>query len=552
MDVRDLGDVVPVVGLNGSGKSNLLRALNLFFNDELETGERFALRRDFREPGRKAKLRTAVEVDLDFTVFESLRTEYVEALETLSEGARLTLRKEWTLHPVTREEVVTLWAGEEADLLEEVAPENVPYVTRLLHAVRFRYIPNHVHPSNVLREEEDSIRKLLFDRLGKKGILTDVMVKEIAAGAMELMVPISVAMRRATGDIADVQLATPEDWRELAWAFGLKLRASQTQSFEALVHGSGIQSVLAYEVLHALDTSFAGSFGWRKGAVWAVEEPESFLHARLQGELARSFSTYASDHPLQILLSTHSPAFLGAADEGLVVTLDDGGRSEAAKVLRRELLQVAYSSGAVAYAHPLHTGPPKPLLLVEGESDRSLLNRAFDESDLPNPYEILCLHDFDETMQGGDQIAQWLRYHREALEARPEASPVFVLLDWEARPAIITKINASLAGYPTSRCFSWPEDLVNQDLSRNWVGIERFLSTDFVEELPNEIGLDLSVPASGSSVSWKYSVDKKEFLDHKGRIHDLLETQLDPDDIRPLINALPWLSRQLKDAPPLL
>ena len=111
MAVSDLADVVPIVGLNGSGKSNLLRALNLFFNDELEPGEQFSLRRDFREPGRKAKLRTAIEVDLDFGVFESLRAEYDEALENLAAGELLTLRKEWTLHPVTREEVVTLWAG---------------------------------------------------------------------------------------------------------------------------------------------------------------------------------------------------------------------------------------------------------------------------------------------------------------------------------------------------------------------------------------------------------------------------------------------------------
>lgn len=75
-DLSGFGDVVPLVGLNGSGKSNLLRGLNLFFNDVLEGDEPLDLRRDFREPGRKVKLRTAVEVDLDYEVFDALRKDF--------------------------------------------------------------------------------------------------------------------------------------------------------------------------------------------------------------------------------------------------------------------------------------------------------------------------------------------------------------------------------------------------------------------------------------------------------------------------------------------
>jgi AAA15 family ATPase/GTPase len=35
-NIQGLGDIVPIVGLNGSGKGNLLRALSLFFSGEVE------------------------------------------------------------------------------------------------------------------------------------------------------------------------------------------------------------------------------------------------------------------------------------------------------------------------------------------------------------------------------------------------------------------------------------------------------------------------------------------------------------------------------------
>jgi energy-coupling factor transporter ATP-binding protein EcfA2 len=552
-EVADLTDIVPLVGVNGSGKSNFLRALNLLFTDRVEGNDALDLRRDFREPGRKAKLRVVIEADLDYGVFDALRDEYREALDRLAEGSQaVTLQKEWALHPVTKEQVVTLSAGAVGEPIVPLTPDVVTYATRLLSVIRFRYIPNHVHPSAILRAEEANIRNLLFARLGQSGVLSTRAVAQIANEAAGMMAPIESALKRATGEVGAVELATPKDFRELAWMFGLRLQASQPQAFEALLHGSGVQSVLAYQILHMLDTTFLRSFGWRKGAVWAIEEPESFLHANLQGELEKAFADYASAQPLQIFVTTHLSAFLGAAEEGVTVELDDTGRSAFAKRARRDTIRVAYTSGASAFAHPLHTGPPRPLLLVEGQSDRDLINRAYRVSKLGSPYEVLCLNDFDPTMAGGDQVASWLKYHRGALEARPLSSPVMVLLDWEATDATIQKIDKAVRVHASSRCIRWPSDLCNRDLSESWIGIERFLSTRFVEFMRDRRRLPLLLPARPSAVSWKYTIEKKELLNAKPRMHAELARRRRRADIEPLIRALPWLSQQLKDAPTML
>lgn len=212
-DLHDPGDIVPVVGLNGSGKSNLLRALSLFFTGEVERGDGVDLRRDFREPGRKQKLRIAVELDLDFGVFSTLRSEYESALDELADGSRaITIRKEWTLEPTLP--IATCATGEE---LVPVPLDRLFLVPRLLGAVRFRYLPNHVHPSRILSDEEQEIRRMLFDRLGKKQVLQDQAVESIGEVAQQLMEPVAALMSQATGDVASVELATPTDWRELAW-----------------------------------------------------------------------------------------------------------------------------------------------------------------------------------------------------------------------------------------------------------------------------------------------------------------------------------------------
>jgi energy-coupling factor transporter ATP-binding protein EcfA2 len=146
--IDDLSDITPVVGLNGSGKSNLMRALNLFFNGELEPGQAVDLRRDFREPGRRKALRLVIEADLDFGEFAELRPQLEDALDQLVGGAKnLTVRKEWTLDPTTKLETVTaISVGPAGDEPTLVPLDQLALITRLLNVIRFRYQPNHVHP----------------------------------------------------------------------------------------------------------------------------------------------------------------------------------------------------------------------------------------------------------------------------------------------------------------------------------------------------------------------------------------------------------------------
>jgi predicted ATPase len=544
-EILNAGDIIPIIGLNGSGKSNLLRALSAFFTGDIEAGDPIDLRRDFREPGRKQKLRISVEVDLDFGVFSTLRPEYESALDALSQASRaITVRKEWTLEPTG---VYTSATGDE---LVPVAPDKLYLVPRLLGAVRFRYLPNHVHPSRILGDEQDEIRRMLFERLRKQQVLEDKAVARIGEVAVQLMDPVARLMEQATGEVGSVELMTPKDWRDLAWTFGMKMQAAQSQPFDALLHGSGVQSVLAYAILHAIDTSFSGTFGWRKGAVWLVEEPESFLHAGLQQELARLLVAYSADDPVQIFLTTHAVPFLGVAEHGLTASLDASGRTEIANVEREELLRLAFSARIAPYGHALHLGPPKPLLLVEGKNDKHLLLRAFAEGGVVNPFDVKSLEDFDSSLQGGDEVAKWLTYNTPALSARPETSPVYVLRDWETGAGTVNTIDGALSSHRTSQCLVWPKDRTNPDLSDRFVGIEKFLSTEFIEHIAAVHELSLTTPVARQT--WRYDVTRQDLGAAKSSIHTELRERANTADIAYLVQALPWLCSQVTDVPQLL
>ena len=60
----DLTGYTALVGLNDAGKSNVLRALNLFFNSETDVGEQLVFERDFSQ-NAKAGVKKAREISIE-------------------------------------------------------------------------------------------------------------------------------------------------------------------------------------------------------------------------------------------------------------------------------------------------------------------------------------------------------------------------------------------------------------------------------------------------------------------------------------------------------
>jgi energy-coupling factor transporter ATP-binding protein EcfA2 len=96
----DAGALTAFIGTNGSGKSNVLRALNLFFNGQLEPGVDVDISRDFHKPWRRIGNR-AIDVSLTFSLPDVFRFNQplVDPLSGIgiTPGAAFEMRRRWQL-----------------------------------------------------------------------------------------------------------------------------------------------------------------------------------------------------------------------------------------------------------------------------------------------------------------------------------------------------------------------------------------------------------------------------------------------------------------------
>lgn len=505
------------------------------------------LSRDFHDPELKRKAKKLIDIELDMHFGSGLRAELHQPIVNLANGSDVvTIRKRWLFEPVTRKPTVELFFGAAGSEPSEVAPGDVSLVERLLGSVRFRYVSNHIHPTDLLRNEEENIRRGLFRRLGKSRSFSADQIEKIREAAGSLMDPISEELEGSSAGVSNIELGTPKDWGELLWAFGLRMQTGESVAREAVLHGSGIQSTLAYAILHMLDTSLESDFGWRRGAIWALEEPESFLHADLQAQLAESLSQYSNSDRLQIFFTTHNAAFLGVADAGIQVNISDA-TSKVSPLPRTSLIDKAVSSGVAPFTHPLHIGSIKPLLLVEGRDDRELLIRAYVDSQEACPYEIKAMEDIESSTTGGvDQIQSYLSNNRSALRARPTSSPVIVLLDHEVSQGSQNKIRSALHEHSTSECHVFPKDKRTPRLREDIAGIEAYLSLSFYEAAEAENGLIVVRPGNPEQAGYTLGIDKSEMGKRKQDIHKLLRERNEPSDIIQITRLVPWISKLLR------
>ncbi|MFC3101189.1 AAA family ATPase [Altererythrobacter lauratis] len=115
-------DVNVITGSNDSGKSNLLKALNLFFNDEVEPHSDFEflrdLNRDRENEARSAKGRMTIWIKVHFNNFLGWR----------SLPPQFALKRTWNRYE---------------DKPQDSYSEDIPSTTmgRFLNKIRFHYIP---------------------------------------------------------------------------------------------------------------------------------------------------------------------------------------------------------------------------------------------------------------------------------------------------------------------------------------------------------------------------------------------------------------------------
>lgn len=485
-DVRigDVGKFTVFAGRNGTGKSNILRALNLFFNNQVEDGVQLDLARDVTRTASRSRqeVRIAVKFDLpaEFTFHRSIR----DRATTGFGGSSFWLARVWSRETATRQVVDQFETSSDGERWEALKDRDLAQ-TLLSTLIKFRYVANHVHPVRLIEIERANLQRQLVKRLrsgGRAAAGSDLApLRQIAEAANTIVAPVAVDLGSAAPELAGVRLTTPSDWADVALSLNVELE-KEAEASSVELHGSGHQSLLAYCLLHLLDSDYSQSFGWRQATIWAIEEPESFLHQELAVHLSRLLQGYSRSPRFALFATSHSPAVMAFADVGGMV---DGNVE---MLPPRELLVRAAQAGASPYTHHLLAGVPKPLLVVEGKLDVAHLTAAYKALGRVNPFEIREVFDLVGE-QGESAMQHLLRYHGQTLAARPLAAPVTILLDQDVKTSKVDALRKELtAVHPTSTVVQTAKEWCTPGLDlADFGGIEGLLAVGFVEAADAEL-----------------------------------------------------------------
>lgn len=454
------------VGRNDCGKSNILRALNLFFNNETNPGIEFAFAEDYNffAPARARKAREVV-VRLEIALPETYHA---------TNGNVIIWEKRW------RED--GLWSAEYdyygqrikknkrgQEIREDVAISDKSNVHALLRKFEFEYVP-------AVKDSEyfDDLRGRIY------GIISEVAARTFHESSTAFEQSIGDHLNELTVSIStslgfDTRLALP---RDLYHIFERLDFLSGEKSVSLNNRGDGIKArhiPLILRFMAEKKAALQKRGGQPISTIWAYEEPENNLEFSSAVQLADELHALAKSGTAQILLTTHSPAFydLGQREkaialnfvtratdvEGTVTKTDANGIDESlgtlamlAPRISEMVAQVRQQEEAKATAAQL-AQENCPRIFVEGESDRLVLARALE---LFFPAAVNQVR-FETKREGAghsyviDMLVGWRSQHKH----HPERPKAVGIIDGDAAQAK-TDFNKQPDNVKSAKCFVYP------------------------------------------------------------------------------------------------
>ncbi|GEM_PF-590381 len=300
-------DLTVIVGDNDCGKSNVLRALNLFFNGKTNPDTPFHFSDDFnRFAETKVKQASEIEVQVDLELPTSYRA---------NNGNFIRWRKRWRANGL--QESDEYWGvrltqkkrgkGFTETVVDIDGRSRVPV---LLSRIQFEYVPA-VRSADFFR----TLRGRIFE------VIANASEQTVRQSSGELEGVISGAVAGLLADIGTElkdapRLSLPNDLTPLFQSLDF-LAGEKSISLDS--RGDGIKARYIPLILKFIAERSREAAGISPTFIWAYEEPENNLEFRRAQALAEAFHKLAAGELSQVLLTTHSPVFYN-------MHLDDGGR----------------------------------------------------------------------------------------------------------------------------------------------------------------------------------------------------------------------------------
>lgn len=279
----DLSDMTVFVGCNDAGKSNILKAMNLFFNDETDFGSSFNFDVDYcRFPKRGSKQAKEITISVDFEVPWSYK-----------EAGTKTWTKTW------RADYITAYSDNVETLFEKGSRGYT-----LLSRTKYLYIP--------AIKSNEYFKSLLSQIYLTMTESANTMLRDLNNEYSEKLQDITCNLSNQLRSVLRLESAIqmPKDLNTIFRDLSFITSDNYVRGIDLNQRGDGIKARHIPSILRFMQKNME-QFKM-KGAIsntfiWGFEEPENGIEFSSCFDMADELYSYQSD--CQMLITTHSPIF---------------------------------------------------------------------------------------------------------------------------------------------------------------------------------------------------------------------------------------------------
>lgn len=381
-----------LAGENNSGKSNILRALNLFFNGVVD-GLPYEPNIDF--PKNKTDLQSSSKTKITVTLTydkskEGMIDRAITVIEKNTQQGRLD-DNQVKLRLSYSRKGISSWQFIGKKGARSINSEYIDKVVQAVqNSVRFKYLPVG---REILPLIENELNEELFQTLfsGFSG------VTEYRRNINTAIDTLITALEPKLGEGSEGITKEMQEVFQGIKSFGLKLPFNSLESLipklSLVIHdkyetgieskGAGIQTSSLLFVMKYIADHYPQRHNAVKTYIWAIEEPESFLHPTKQREMANIISDFSSE--IQTIVSTHNPHFIRNNSSNIYVVGKSLNSPYSTEVIDNNW-ETAKSMLGVSLLDSLHLWPIN--IVTEGISDEIILSDFFEKWHESEPEKV--------------------------------------------------------------------------------------------------------------------------------------------------------------------
>lgn len=408
-----------LTGKNDVGKSNVLKALNLFFNNCIVEEGDYDFEKNYNlkrlEEVRKDTIKGKQFIQIKITFRRGKQFE-----KTLPE--KFTITKKWNRDS----EIPQVSDNIEQQLVKNGKTYNDRVrasLTRYLNKIKYVYVPA-IKDKHIFEKMLERLQETVYEKkLANNASLTETM-SNLFENVIKTTEELSTEFKVATN--IDSMIATPNDVKELYRTLSIITKVDDNL-VRLEDRGDGIQVRYIPSILNYIATNASENY------IWGFEEPENSLEYNMARKMAEDFYRIYKANST-IFLTTHSPAFID-------LRYKEGGRGfrcykdlEATEVVSfEEVHKLELLEEELGYAYILKEQyeqykavvqrneemqekienleteillAQKPMLFTEGKTDAQILKVAWEKLyDYDCPFEIKSCNLMEEDDEGNVSLA---------------------------------------------------------------------------------------------------------------------------------------------------